>query len=107
MGKIKRVANSMPAPARRGIAARALHRMSGAGGHKNKKQSQNEKEETMMTLREFRDVHSIYSGSDMADAVNGWKNDEKVPALCHDGCEVNHDENCEHGNPSILLVLNR
>ena len=28
-----------------------------------------------------------------------------VPALCTEGCEVEPDGRCEHGCPSVLLVL--
>lgn len=28
-----------------------------------------------------------------------------VPACCDEGCEVEPDGTCEHGNPSILIEL--
>lgn len=28
-----------------------------------------------------------------------------VPACCEDGCEVEPDGTCPHGNPSILLAM--
>lgn len=28
-----------------------------------------------------------------------------VPALCSEGCEVEPDGSCEHGCPSLLIVL--
>lgn len=44
-------------------------------------------------------------------AVEQWLFDEDyvtdsvVPALCWEGCTVEPDGRCEHGNPSILLAL--
>lgn len=31
--------------------------------------------------------------------------DSIVPACCEEGCEVEPDGTCEHGNPSILIAL--
>lgn len=28
-----------------------------------------------------------------------------MPALCSEGCEVEPDGTCEHGNPSLFLAL--
>ena len=30
--------------------------------------------------------------------------DSICPALCSEGCEVEHDGTCEHGNPSVLMA---
>lgn len=45
-----------------------------------------------MTLEEF-----ITNDDYMLDSI--------VPAMCSEGCEVEPDGHCEHGNPSILLEL--
>ena len=58
-----------------------------------------------MTLKEFREEHGIESGTDMLNALDSWSVDAIVPALCHDGCEVEPDGECEHGNPSILIRM--
>ena len=31
--------------------------------------------------------------------------DSVVPSLCELGCEVEPDGHCEHGHPSVLLVM--
>jgi hypothetical protein len=28
-----------------------------------------------------------------------------VPACCNEGCEVEPDGHCEHGNPSVLVAM--
>jgi hypothetical protein len=37
--------------------------------------------------------------------LNGLVLEGIVPACCEDGCEVEPDGTCPHGNPSILLAL--
>jgi hypothetical protein len=93
--------------ARRNIIHRHARLRSGAGVHTDKRQETNWKEENnmRMTLKEFRAEYGIESGTDMQDALNDWSADSVVPALCHEGCEVEPDGECEHGNPSILIRL--
>ena len=94
------------APKHRNIIHRHARLRSGAGIHKDKRQDNWEDEIYMeMSLKDFREEHCIYNGTDMAEAVEGWKQDETAPALCRNGCEVPHDGKCEHGCPSILLKL--
>lgn len=58
-----------------------------------------------ISLKEFREEHSINNGTDMQDALQEWSTDSVVPALCKMGCEVEPDGQCEHGCPSILIRL--
>ena len=37
--------------------------------------------------------------------ITGLMFDSIVPACCEEGCEVEPDGTCEHGNPSILIAL--
>jgi hypothetical protein len=109
----------MPAPRKRsGVAVAAMMRK-GAGTHKENPRdvvteadwdaadySRFGKEHNMqMTLKEFRVEHGINDGADMADALKDWCSDSVVPALCHDGCEVEPDGHCQHDCPSILVKL--
>jgi hypothetical protein len=91
---------------RRNIIHRHARLKSGAGVHTDKR-NHNWKEDTdmRMTLKEFREEHGIENGTDMKVALEDWAIDSVVPALCHDGCEVEPDGECEHGNPSILIRL--
>ena len=91
---------------RRNIIHRHAKLRSGAGVHSDKRKSTPEGENDMrMTLKEFREEHGIESGTDMHNALDSWSEDVIVPALCHDGCEVEPDGECEHGNPSILIRM--
>jgi len=44
------------------------------------------------------------NGLDM-DSLESLVFDSVVPACCEDGCEVEPDGHCPHGNPSILIAL--
>ena len=102
----KNIKDKMPAPKRRSGVAVAAQRRKGAGAHKNKTVNPWENEHMeMMTLREFREEHGINDGSDMVAALEEWSSDSVVPALCHEGCEVEPDGCCEHGHPSILVRM--
>lgn len=41
------------------------------------------------------------AGMTLEDAAS----DSVVPACCSEGCEVEPDGECEHGNPSVLIAL--
>jgi hypothetical protein len=99
---------------RRNIVHRHARLRSGAGSHKVKPRAvvtvddwreeygDNEME---MSLKDFREEHGIYNGTDFQDALKDWKAENVVPALCKGGCECARDGKCEHGNPSILVHL--
>lgn len=122
--------SKMKTPKHRNIIHRHARLRSGAGVHKDKRQdvmtaqelddawtaadyARHGTPETFftpednmeMSLKEFREEHCIYDGTDMQDAVKGWQEDETAPAMCRNGCEVPHDGKCVHGCPSILLKL--
>ncbi|MFZ9327912.1 MAG: hypothetical protein ACO24H_10785 [Polynucleobacter sp.] len=109
---------------RRNIIHRHAKLKSGAGVHKNKRAKRVQRLKTrdlvndedgikpkqrrakkMMTLVEFREEHGIQNGTDMMDALQEWSTDSVVPALCHEGCEVEPDGRCEHDCPSILIRM--
>jgi hypothetical protein len=108
MSRPRRIKDIMPAPRKRsGVALAALYRK-GAGTHKEsevRNHNWHEEHNMQMTLKEFRVEHGITDGAEMADALKDWCADSVVPALCHDGCEVEPDGRCEHGCPSILIKL--
>ena len=54
-------------------------------------------EGTRISVREALEIHGLHLEEVMFDSV--------VPACCSDGCEVEPDGECEHGNPSVLLKL--
>ena len=89
----------------RNIIHRHARLRSGAGGHKDKRKEYPDMEDVRMSLKDFREEHGITCGTDLQDALKEWREDETVPALCHNGCEVSHDAECEHGCPSILKAL--
>ena len=105
MGKTK---GKRAAPKRRNIIHRHAKLRSGAGVHRDKRRQYKKRiarEEMQMTIMEFREEHGITSGTDMVDALEEWSTDSVVPALCHDGCEVEPDGECQHGCPSILVRM--
>ena len=93
---------------RRNIIHRHAKLRSGAGIHRDKRRDNFREEMQMeMTLAQFREEHSIYNGTDLLDAVSSWSEDDKVPSLCRDGCEVDRGGHCQHGCPSILVKLGK
>lgn len=93
-------------PARRNIIHRHARLKSGAGVHSDKRQDNWKGNITMqLSLTQFKEEHGIFSGTDMADALQEWSTDSVVPAMCADGCEVEPDGSCEHGCPSILVRM--
>ena len=38
------------------------------------------------------------------ELLNQYGSESVVPACCEDGCQVEPDSLCPHGNPSILIV---
>lgn len=42
---------------------------------------------------------------DVMDFLENCASDSIVPACCSEGCEVEPDGVCEHGNPSVLIAL--
>lgn len=94
-------------PKHRNIIHRHARLRTGAGVHKTIDRNQWNYEDDMveMTLSEFRAEHGITSGTEMVDALDEWRQDDLVPALCHHGCEVKQHETCKHGCPSILIRM--
>jgi hypothetical protein len=52
-----------------------------------------------ITVKETLEIHGL--DSDITQLML----DSIVPACCDEGCEVEPDGTCEHGNPSILIEL--
>lgn len=44
-------------------------------------------------------------GMSFDELLETYGNDSIVPACCSEGCKVEPDGTCEHGNQSILLRL--
>lgn len=58
-----------------------------------------------LTVAEFKTEHG-HTEADILEIVRSIIiGDENAPALCSDGCEVEPDGTCPHGNPSILIEL--
>lgn len=57
--------------------------------------------ETRISIEEVADNEG-YSVEELLEEYGG---DSVVPACCSEGCQVEPDGRCEHGNPSILLEL--
>lgn len=53
--------------------------------------------ETRISVKRTLDAHGLELEDLMHDSV--------VPACCIEGCEVEPDGRCEHGNPSVLLAM--
>ena len=45
------------------------------------------------------------SGYDLREIADRVLRGEALPALCEHGCEVQPDDKCPHGCPSIAVVL--
>jgi len=59
-----------------------------------------------MTIDEFMQQEGMESFEDLYDSItNIWSPNAVYPALCTEGCEVEPDGTCPHGNPSIALEL--
>lgn len=56
-------------------------------------------------LSEFMADNGIESKDELYELAEGWVLDGVVPACCSEGCEVEPDGRCEHGAPSVLLVM--
>ena len=52
-------------------------------------------EGTRISEKETLEIHGV----SLADLIY----DSVVPACCSEGCEVEPDGECEHGNPSVLI----
>lgn len=56
---------------------------------------------TRMTIKEFLEQ----DGRELVDILEAvTMEEENAPALCTEGCEVEPDGKCPHGNPSILVA---
>ena len=54
-------------------------------------------EGTQLSAVETLEMHGVSLSDLIFDSV--------VPACCSEGCEVEPDGECEHGQPSVLLKL--
>jgi hypothetical protein len=54
-------------------------------------------ENTRISVRETLEMHGVSLDEVAFESV--------VPACCSEGCEVEPDGECEHGQPSVLLKL--
>lgn len=54
-------------------------------------------EDTSITVREALEMHGVSLSEIVWESI--------VPACCSEGCEVEPDGECEHGNPSVLIKL--
>ena len=50
---------------------------------------------TRISEKETLEMHGVSLSDLIYDSV--------VPACCSEGCEVEPDGECEHGNPSVLI----
>lgn len=55
---------------------------------------------TRLTVRELEEKEGM-SLQEMAEQAMMWG---IVPAVCRHHCDVEPDGQCEHGNPSVLIV---
>lgn len=56
-----------------------------------------------VSVREALEEEGFGSVEEFIDS--GFASDSVVPACCSEGCRVEPDGRCEHGNPSVLLAL--
>lgn len=60
---------------------------------------------TRISITELCSEQYGYESVEEAIIEERWMTDSVVPALCSEGCQVEQDGRCEHGNPSIVLAL--
>lgn len=58
-----------------------------------------------ISLIEFLADNGYDSVGEFVESEEDMLTDSVQPALCDEGCEVEPDGRCEHGCPSISLVL--
>lgn len=56
---------------------------------------------TALTIEQFVEQ----DGRELAEILEDAVGEGVIPALCTEGCEVEMDGSCPHGNPSILVAL--
>jgi len=57
----------------------------------------------MATKISLMEVAEEYGYNDIMEMLTDYSFDSAVPACCSEGCEVEPDGHCPHGNPSILI----
>jgi hypothetical protein len=57
----------------------------------------------MATKISLMEVAEEYGYNDIMEMLTDYSFDSVVPACCSEGCEVEPDGHCSHGNPSILI----
>jgi hypothetical protein len=57
-----------------------------------------------LTIAQWLDENG-YDREDVQELSFDWLADSIAPALCGEGCDVEPDGRCPHGNPSILLAM--
>ena len=63
------------------------------------------KNEYRISVKTFREQEGLEDREDFQNFLEEVVSDSISPALCTEGCQVEPDGYCEHGNPSILLAL--
>jgi hypothetical protein len=56
-----------------------------------------------LTLSEFRSIKDLTDSEEWEGFVNSALDRGCGPALCSAGCRVDGDEECEHGNPAVVV----
>ena len=59
-----------------------------------------------MKLKDWMAEQGIDSKEELYELAESFSNDASCPAVCSQGCDnIEPDGHCEHGAPSLLLVL--
>jgi len=59
---------------------------------------------TRLTVAQWRQRYKVTDQDEFMDMLGEMVNEGMAEALCTEGCEVEPDGTCPHGNPSILLA---
>jgi hypothetical protein len=58
-----------------------------------------------ITVKQFREEQGLIDPDAFTTYLTHLVMDSVCPAMCDEGCEVEPDGRCEHGNPSLLIKL--
>lgn len=59
-----------------------------------------EKKPRALKVAEVLEEHGY---STLQEALEAWIDEASCPSMCSEGCEVEHDGECPHGHPSIIV----
>jgi hypothetical protein len=57
-----------------------------------------------LTLKEFRRIKELTDSEEWEGFVSAALDRGRGPALCSEGCQVEADCECEHGNPAMVVL---